>query len=269
MSSTENEIGANSGQVSYVGVKPPPFWKTNPSLWFIRLEAQFSLAKITSETTKFNHVVAAVEADVLTSVSDIIVNPPEEQPYEALKKRLIESHSESEESKIRTLLQGVELGDSRPSHLLARMRALAGDAVGEALLKSLWLARLPTTTRSIVGALSDGLSKLAAVADKIHDLSVSPQINEAACLPQAQNSALEIQIAQLTQQVNDLAAIVRGRSRSRDNNYQHYRKRSYSGSRNRSRNRYKEPANNMCFYHTNFGAKARKCNFPCSFKEEN
>lgn len=269
MPDTENETASNSGQVSYVGVKPPPFWKTNPSLWFIRLEAQFSLAKITCETTKFNHVLAAVEADVLTSVGDIILNPPADQPYEALKKRLIEAHSESEESKIRTLLQGVELGDSRPSHLLARMRALAGGAVGDALLKSLWLARLPTTTRSIVGALSDGLSQLAAVADKIHDLSATPQINEAACLPPAQNSALEAQISQLTKQVNDLAEMVRGRSHSRDNTYQHNRQRSYSRRRSSSRGRYKEPANNMCFYHTNFGAKARKCNSPCSYQKEN
>lgn len=252
-----------ASQVSHVGVKPPPFWKTNPSLWFLRLEAQFSLAKITSEETKFNHVVAAVDADVLISVSDIITNPPSDRPYESLKKRLIDSHSESAESRIRTLLQGVEIGDLRPSQLLARMRTLAGDTVGEPLLKSLWLSRLPPTTRSIVGALSDELSKLAPVADKIHDLA-APQINETTKVPTTNASSLELQIAQLTQQVNELTTKINQRSRSRE-----HRPRENNYRRSRSRGRYKEPSNNLCFYHTNFGSKARKCTPPCSFRTEN
>lgn len=252
-----------SGVVSHVGVKPPPFWTTNPLLWFLRLEAQFSLAKISCETTKFNHVVAAVDADILTSVSDIVMSPPDDKPYEALKNRLIESHSQSEESRIRTLLQGVELGDLRPSQLLARMRALAGSTVGEPLLKSLWLSRLPTTTRSIVGASNDGLTQLATIADKIHDLGVCPQINaSSSSVTPAQNS-LEVQIAQLTQQVSALSAKLNERSRSRERNFHH----GHNDRRSRSRRRYKEPTNNECFYHTNFGAKARKCNQPCSFKE--
>lgn len=71
------------------------------------------------------YVVAAVDVDILTSMSDIIVNPSVNKPYEALKKNLSGSHLESEESRIRTLLQGVEIGDFRPSQLLARMHNLA------------------------------------------------------------------------------------------------------------------------------------------------
>lgn len=250
-------------QVSHVGVKPPPFWKTNPSLWFLRLEAQFSLAKITCETTKFNHVVAAIDADILTTVSDIVCNPPVDQPYEKLKKQLIESHSESEESRIRTLLRGVELGDFRPSQLLARMRNLAGSTVGEPLLKSLWLARLPPTTRSIVGALSDALPQLATVADKIHDLSASSQINTVSKESTPQTS-LEAQIAQLTQKVNELAMQVNRRSRSNERNSG-----SSNRQRSRSRRRFQEPTDGLCFYHTNFGKKARKCKSPCSWRQEN
>lgn len=264
----DDTLDESASQVSHVGVKPPPFWKTNPSLWFLRLEAQFALAKITCELTKFNHVVAAVDADILISVSDIITNPPGDRPYEALKKRLIDSHSESEESRIRTLLQGVEIGDLRPSQLLARMRTLAGTTVGEPLLKSLWLSRLPTTTRSIVGALNEDLAKLAPVADKIHDLATFPQINSASNVPSTSNahtSSLELQIAQLTQQVSELTTKINQRGRPREN----FQSRDRNFRRSRSRSRYKEPANNHCFYHTNFGSKARKCSAPCSFRTEN
>ncbi|GFQ82487.1 uncharacterized protein TNCT_248851 [Trichonephila clavata] len=117
-----NECDGN--QISHVAVKPPPFWKHNPALWFVRLEAQFELAKILNVTTKFNYVLSAVESDILNSVSDLVLKPPENGKYDALKRRLIEVHSESEDSKIRILLQGLELGDQRPSQLLTRMRSL-------------------------------------------------------------------------------------------------------------------------------------------------
>nr|XP_042912876.1 uncharacterized protein LOC122272906 [Parasteatoda tepidariorum] len=187
-------------QIAHVSVKPPPFWKSNPTLWFVRLEAQFSLANIITELTKFNHVVAALDADVLTSVSDILITPPDNLPYSVIKKRLIDSHSESESSKIRTLLQGLELGDQRPSQLPARMRSLAGSSVGEALLKSLWLGRLPNNTQSILAALNQELNQLAIVADKIHETWNPHSINAATTDKQQTSGEMEAQIAQLSKQ---------------------------------------------------------------------
>ncbi|XP_035223556.1 uncharacterized protein LOC118196236 [Stegodyphus dumicola] len=173
---------------------------------------------------------------ILNSVCDIVLHPPVTGKYDTLKTRLIELHSESEESKIRTLLQGLELGDQRPSQLLCRMRNLAGETVGEPLLKSLWISRLPQNTQSILAALNDDLPKLAVVADKITDLTTLPHINSAAT---ASTSSIEQQVAELTKQC---------RSSGR------YRQ-------------YKEPCNNICFYYTNFGSKARKCVSPCNFRQ--
>ncbi|GFV69160.1 transposon Ty3-I Gag-Pol polyprotein [Trichonephila clavipes] len=167
---------SDSNQISHVAVKPPPFWKHNPALWFVRLEVQFDLAKILNDTTKFNYVLSAVESDILNSVSDLVLKPPENRKYEALKNRLIEVHSETEDSKIRTLLQDLELGDQRPSQLLTRMRSLDGDNVGEPLLKSLWLGRLHNGTQTILAALNKNLDQLATVADKINDLTLSKEL---------------------------------------------------------------------------------------------
>lgn len=250
-------------QVAHVAVKPPPFWKCNPTLWFVRLEAQFSLAGITSEITKFNHVVAALDADILTSVTDLLMNPPKASPYEALKKRLIDSHSESETSKIRTLLQGLELGDQRPSQLLARMQALAGTSVGEPLLKSLWLGRLPHNIQSILAALDQEVAELAKIADKIHEFTPHSIISAATSENVSEMSELRAQISQLSKQVSDLTYVVNKRT---PNTYRPgYRSRQRSRSRDRFR-RYKESQNGVCFYHTNFGDKAKKCSPPCSFR---
>lgn len=105
---TDNDANVNIARVS---VKPKPFWKRNPTLWFMQIEAQFELAGITTDSTKFNHVLASVESDILNTVSDIITQPPSADKYATIKSRLIAAHSESEESKIRTLLQGIEIGD--------------------------------------------------------------------------------------------------------------------------------------------------------------
>lgn len=251
----------NPSNISRVAVKPPPFWKPNPTLWFAQLEAQFDISGITLDSTKFNHAISAIESDVLNSVSDIILQPPASDKYDALKKRLIDLHSQSAESKIRTLLQGEELGDRRPSQLLARMRSLAGNTVGEPLLKSLWISRLPANIQSILAALSEDLSKLAEIADKIADVA-TPIINSASVTEHAQPRPipiLEQQITELTKQVKELSTIVR-RERMPVSSPPRFRTRSTSRSRN-----YKEPSNNLCFYHTNFGTKARKCQPPCSF----
>ncbi|GFQ65951.1 hypothetical protein TNCT_331811, partial [Trichonephila clavata] len=60
----------------------------------VQLEAQFELDKVLNDTTKFNYVLSAVESDILNSVSDLVLKPPENGKYEALKKHLIEVHSE-------------------------------------------------------------------------------------------------------------------------------------------------------------------------------
>lgn len=257
----------SDAQIAHVSVKPPPFWKSHPTLWFVRLESQFSLAKITAEETKFNHVVAALDADVLFSISDIILTPPTTDPYKTLKKRLIDCHSESEASKIRTLLQGLELGDQRPSQLLAQMRSLAqGSSVGEPLLKSLWLGRLPHNTQSILAALNETLDQLANIADKIHETCNQSVVNSVSNLKPQPTCSMESQIAQLSQQVSELTAIV---TRRNDNQtlrpYRRFRKRSNS----QKYRQFKEPIDGLCFYHTNFGKNAKKCADPCSFNSEN
>ncbi|GBN09188.1 hypothetical protein AVEN_186929-1 [Araneus ventricosus] len=105
----------NDTTIARVGVKLPPFWKANPELWNIKLEAPFTLDGITVDDTKFNHVISEVDSEILNSVSDIILRPPDSYKYIILEKRLIELDLESEASKIRTLLQGLELDDQRPS----------------------------------------------------------------------------------------------------------------------------------------------------------
>ncbi|XP_071038418.1 uncharacterized protein, partial [Parasteatoda tepidariorum] len=253
-------VNIQPSQISRVAIKPPPFWKNNPVLWFAQLESQFSISQISTDATKFHHVVAAIESDILNSVQDLVLNPPAANKYTALKNRLISIFSESEASKIRTLLQGLELGDQRPSYLLARMRELAESHLSENILKSLWLARLPQNIQAILAASNENLTQLAAMADKIIELASPIQINSVESVVTSANPTVYDQISELTKQINELKTSFQEAQQNRQGRE---RTNTYRGNRNhiRSRSRqnyYREPQNNMCFYHTNFGDRARK-----------
>src|SRR5215468_2238762 len=71
-----------------VAVRLPPFWPDRPALWFAQAEAQFDLAGITRQRTKFNYVVSQLHQQHAAEVEDIITTPPEHEPYDRLKAEL-------------------------------------------------------------------------------------------------------------------------------------------------------------------------------------
>ncbi|GBO46648.1 hypothetical protein AVEN_70819-1 [Araneus ventricosus] len=156
-----------SANIALVAVKAPPFWRANPALWFRQMESQFTLAGVTSEITKFHHIVAALQPEELEVVGDIMLNPPADEPYDALRKRLCSQNADSEEQRLRDLISSMQLGDRKPSRLLLEMRSKAENKSSEELLKSLFLQRLPTHVQQILAISNDKLDRLAEMADGI------------------------------------------------------------------------------------------------------
>lgn len=234
-------------QISRVSVRIPPFWHAKPALWIAQIESQFAAAGIVSDRTKYHTVVAAIESSVLSQISDIVLNPPVENMYDTLKLRLLGQYADSEQKRIKKLLQDLELGDMRPSQLLREMRDLAGNEMNDNMLKSVWMSRLPPNVRSIISISSDPLDKLAVLADKIFEVSDSPHVNAVALQPSGSptQTSLEKQVSLLVKEVAELKTKFTQRPRSR------------SRSRNRS-----EP-DEVCWYHRKFGDKATKCRKPC------
>ncbi|XP_054709024.1 uncharacterized protein LOC129218727 [Uloborus diversus] len=255
---SETESTEQACFVGHVGVKVPPFWKPDPRIWFLQLEAQFRRAKITSDETKFDLVVSSIEAEILAQVTDILVTPPPNNKYYAIKDRLISTFADSESQRTQKLLTQIELGDRKPSILLCEMRNLADQKVSENFLKTLFLQRLPMDMRSILSVSNDDLNKLATMADKIWDLRSPNNYNLASV---SHTNVSMVTLESLQKQITDLRILVenlnkRGRSSAR---------RQHSGkSHSKSDSRKPSDQHGICYFHSKFGDKAYKCLQPCS-----
>ena len=91
------------------------FWPKKISLWFRQLEAQFSIAGISRDSTKFGYVLANLEPKYVEEVEDVIEYPPEEGQYDALKAALIKRLTDSSSMRVRKFQEGEEIGDRTPS----------------------------------------------------------------------------------------------------------------------------------------------------------
>lgn len=262
----QNQLEVDA-HIQKIGVKVPPFWQDCPEIWFVQIEAQFAVQKITSDNAKYNTIVASIESKVLCQVSEAVLNPPATDKYNNLKRLILNRYAESAQSKMQKLLSEMSLGDQKPSQLLAEMRRLGGTTVTEEFLKTLWLQNLPQQMKAILSTNEVDLSRLAILADKILEVTQGSNIQSVAAT--AELSPLEKRIEQLTQAVEMLTA---SRS-SRSSRSSESRSRSRSSHRNSSHSRSSTPINkkrhyDLCWYHYKFGCSSNKCIEPCNFKSQ-
>lgn len=223
-------------------------------MWFAQAEAQFALAGVTQDETKFHHIVAKIDQSVICHVADLVKQPPANDKYDAIKTRLVARFELSPQSKLEKLLGACDLGDLRPTHLLAKMQELAsGLNVDEAFLKMLFIQRLPANIRPVLSINDGSLAKIADMGDKMVDLV--PHVAEvkanAAAAPEEPFSQenLAAQIAALTAEIRRLKS---GPERTR----------SRSVSRRRSDN-----GSGICWYHRKYGGQAERCRSPCKYQQ--
>lgn len=250
-------------QVCKVAPKVPPFWHQKPAMWFAHIETQFRVAGITSDQTKYDHVISQLDFKITAEIEDIIINPPPADRYTHLKNELIRRFSQSEVQRVRLLLTEEELGDRKPTQFLRHLRSLAGNTLSnESILRQLFMRRMPQHLQAILAASTDSLDDIAVHADKI--LEVSPvttmpshQFVHATSSPTCSNSPDPFNLQTITTQLQQLSAHVAALSRDRS------RSRSPAGTEGTRGQR------KLCWYHRTYKSKALKCISPCSWKQGN
>ena len=252
--SVEREAGA----VATFNIKLPPFWPSDPHLWFAQVEAQFATRGITSQKTKYEHVVASLSPEFATQVRDLILRIPDTTPYDTLKRQLIIRTALPEQRRLQQLLSSTELGDQRPTQLLRRMQQLLGDGAVNAdgkLLRELFLQRLPCNVRMILASFGDTktLDELAELGDNVITAGPPSMAGITQPQPSSEVEGLRSELSHLQERVSALSTAIRTRSPSP-------RRRPFQ-----SRSPPPQPTPmSMCWYHARFGDKARKCTPPCS-----
>jgi len=261
------QAGGDAGnpppEICRIGVKPPVFSKRDPDLYFIQMDSQFRNANITQDHTKYDYVVGSLDSATLTNVADIVRSPPATEKYEAIKNRLISDFTDSENKKLRRLIQECELGDSKPSQLLRKMRDLSGTALNDDAIKVFYLQRLPDSVRAVVSIAEGDLDTCARQADKMIEMG---SFNSISAVQQSQAKHDELQslkqtIDALKREIREIRKVDqhrRGRSRTPVRN---------DGRQNRVRSQSQVRKFPVCYYHHRFGKAATKCAKPCTFSE--
>ena len=255
-----DEAGAPA-TVAAVNLKLPPFWPSDPDLWFAQVEAQFATRGITAQRTKYEYIVASLSPEFATQVRDLILRTPAATPYDTLKQQLIARTTLPKQRRLQQLFASTELGDQRPTQLLRRMQQLSGaDGAGAdgTLLRELFLQRLPPNVRMVLAPAGDDktLEDLAQLADKI--VTAAPPDMAAVTLPQPPSDfeGLRTELSQLREMLSTLSTRTPP-----------YRPRSPSP---RQLPRLPtppppSPSTTLCWYHARFGSRARKCTPPCAY----
>ncbi|CAB4011902.1 gag-pol poly, partial [Paramuricea clavata] len=208
-------------------------------------EAQFTTRDITAEHTKYAYVVGSLQPEVAQEVRDLLINPLTEEPYTKLKTELVKRTSASQQTRLNQLLHAEELGDRKPTQLYPHEMDTA--------------------------SLAKMADKIAEVAP-VHSI-LSTVVSQSAPPPTAQTPEMrEVRdlVAQLAITINNFslhtspqhARTERRRSRSptrRSSSPYHERERTSTES---------GPRSIFCWYHSKFGASAKKCSPPCSFSQQ-
>jgi len=163
-------------QVAHVAVKLPDFWVKDPKMWFAQAEAQFRRARVTAETTMYDYVLMKLPQEVVMSVralvSAIEADPvKQEQSYTLMKEALLGSYGMTKWQMAYSLLDHPDLGDRRPSAMMAEMLSLRYETTApDSLFLALFLRRLPASIRDHLAAANHTTAtEMATHADILWD----------------------------------------------------------------------------------------------------
>jgi hypothetical protein len=243
--------------VAHVAVKFPDFWVKDPKMWFSQAEAQFRRARIKAETTMYVYVLMKLPQDVVMSVralvSAIEADPvKQEASYTLIKEALMGSFGKTKWQMAYALLDHPDLGNRRPSAMMAEMLALRFETTPpDSLFLALFLRRLPTSIRDHLAAANhETATAMATHADVLWD---------------ARNSASVSMVSE------DLAAVsVRFASPARRAQSPDRRARSPDHRRGgRQPPRRPSPGRadgkKICWIHRKWGSDATNCQKPCDW----
>ena len=106
--------------------------------------------QVHSDHLKCGLVVSALGVETLADVGDLLVNPPENDKYQALKAKILERLTDTPERQLQKVFSELQLDGRKPSQLFRHMRVLAGNLANDNVIRARWLALLPCHVQNIL-----------------------------------------------------------------------------------------------------------------------
>ena len=119
---SDEELSVGVGHVEAYTIKIPPFWPTDQQVRFVQVEAQFAARGITSQRMMYHHIIGSLSPKIATEIGDLLLGPPEDNPYDVLKEKLIKCIAASEQCPLQQLFMAEDLGEQQPMRLLHQMQ---------------------------------------------------------------------------------------------------------------------------------------------------
>lgn len=214
-----------------VSLKLPTFWPAQAEVWFVQAEAAFHTRNITVDSTKYSYVVSSLDQDTATRVLDYLKAPPDNNKFEGLKTRLLDTFTLSEYERANRIIDAPELGDDKPTALMDKMLALLGTHEPCFLFRVHFLRRLPEEIRGpLLHSKVEDCRALAKAADTLW-LARSTTTNVVAKSPSAPQR--------------------KDKSSNKANFHSWYQT-------------WTQAPGGPCAFHSFYGTAARKCSSPCS-----
>ena len=240
-------IKAESDSEMPATVKLPEFWPTQAASWFIRADAEFDQKSITTEKTKHSYVVSSLPVEVAARVKDALISPDDTAPYTALRKRLMDTYTLNDYQRGVALLHMPDRPSDTPTALLdAMLDYLPETEKRESpgwLFRVLFLEKLPADIRTHLTAYqTEPLRELALRGDRLW----------------ASRAAAATPTPVYAVQHEPTADVVPPAMECSTAQHAHV---SCCAVRSTGTREY-------CWYHTNFGTDATRCQHPCKYNKQ-
>lgn len=229
---------------------------------FVQLESWLEANAIFNDDQRLMYLKMAIDGDTHTYVKSALDRPPPTHKYESLKAAILRAHSETEQRRMQNLISGISLGNRRPTQMLAQMRDQYRGDMDHPVIRSLFLSRLPDTTRQILCGMIQNrphnvpeisTEEVAHMADSIIDGGSSNQsVNAVSASQSSEFSELKKQMETLASRVEQLLGAVGDKHKNR----------TAGGSQQPS---------DVCYFHRAYGKNKhanKKCVEPCKLHQE-
>ena len=280
------------------------FYATDVDFWFNQIETQFDLHQIHDDDERYSLTCAALSGEDASDVRDVLLQPFRSHKYESLKTILIERRGLTTTERVNKVISGERMGSDIPSRFLRRLQKTAGfetkAVVGKAVIRQAFIRQMPASIRAHLATQPDSanLESLAMLADRAlaseADIEKSkPGVAEIKVDETTKLVGLLEDLSKRLKKLETATAAEKKRNQGRGRVNNHYAPRptfipnaqatefvpnkpgSFNNVQQNTRP-FVPPQNNVaqpndtataqvCYYHQNFGEKARMCSEPCSY----